>query len=65
MTTIEAINWGGGTQAALGKRLGITQSAVQQWPEYPPDEQQLRIQLMSGGLLMAEPEAINPKKKVA
>jgi DNA-binding transcriptional regulator YdaS (Cro superfamily) len=65
MKTKEAIEWGGGTEQALAVVLGITQPAVNQWGEYPPDEQQLRIQLKSGGALVAESWALDPKKKVA
>jgi hypothetical protein len=61
MNTKQALEWGGGTQVKLAQRLGCTQAAVQKWDEFPPAEQQLRIQLLSDGELKAEPWAVRPK----
>lgn len=65
MTTLEAIKWAGGTQLLLAQKLGIKQPSVSVWGEYPPDEQQLRLQLLSNGHLQAEPGVINKKTERA
>lgn len=65
MNTKEAIEWAGGTQKKLAEALGIAQPTVSGWGDYPPDEHQLRIQILSAGRLVAEPDVINPKRQAA
>lgn len=60
MTTDEAIEWAGGTQAALAAALGIKQPSVAKWGEYPPEGRQYQIELLSGGRLKAERAAVVP-----
>lgn len=54
MTKNQAIKWAGGTQVKLAAKLGINQGSVSAWAEYPPPLQQLRIEVLSKGLLKAE-----------
>ena len=50
MTTQEAVQlWGGHTR--LAKVLGITRDAVYKWGEYPPNETQYKLMVLSGGRL--------------
>jgi len=50
MTTQEAVQlWGGHTR--LAKVLGITRDAIYKWGEYPPNETQYKIMVLSGGRL--------------
>ena len=50
MTTQEAIKyWGSCTR--LAKALGITRDAVYKWAEYPPNDTQYKIMVLSGGRL--------------
>ena len=62
MKTIEAIQWGGGTQVQLAQRLGMRQSSISAWGEYPPAIRQLQIQHMSLGVLLAEPDCLQAKR---
>lgn len=58
MRTEDAVNHFGGVQAELARALGVSRSAVSQWDEFPPDEQQLALQRITAGQLKAEPEVI-------
>lgn len=50
MTTQEAVNhWGGVTK--LAEALGLTRDAIYKWGEYPPNETQYKIMVLSGGSL--------------
>lgn len=50
MTTQEAVNhWGGATK--LAEALGLTRDAIYKWGEYPPNETQYKIMVLSGGVL--------------
>lgn len=43
------------TQSAVADALGIRQSSVAEWGEYPPPARQLQIQKKTRGQLKAEP----------
>lgn len=45
-----------GTQSALAKALGMHQSSLSTWGEFPPPIRQLQIEALTGGRLRAEPE---------
>jgi hypothetical protein len=45
--------------AALAKALKITPPAIYQWGDYPPDNRQLQIELLTGGTLHAEPGCLD------
>lgn len=62
MRTHEAIDHYG-TQQAVADALGIKQSSVAEWGEYPPDLRQLQIEILTGGRLKAEPECKPGHKK--
>lgn len=64
MTTYEAISLYG-TQKKLADALGITQSAVSMWGEFPPDKQQMRLERLTRGRLRAETDVFSPKRKKA
>lgn len=42
------------TQTALAKAVGLDQSTVSTWKEYPPPLRQLQIEALTGGELKAE-----------
>ena len=44
-----------GTQQAAADALGMAQSGVASWGEYPPDARQLLIERVTLGALKAEP----------
>jgi hypothetical protein len=44
-----------GTQTAAAKALGIDQSSISGWGEYPPDRRQVQIERLTLGALKAEP----------
>lgn len=44
------------TQTQLAKELGIDQSTISGWGEFPPVLRQLQIEALTDGALMAEPE---------
>lgn len=59
MTTQEAANhWGGVPK--LAEVLGLTRDAIYKWGEYPPNETQYKIMVLSGGVLSV---TINLDKK--
>ena len=43
-----------GTQVKLAAAIGITQSSVSTWGEYPPPLRQLQIEALTDGELRAE-----------
>ena len=45
-----------GTQLKLAEALGIQQSAVSLWGEFPPELRQLQIEALTKGALKAGPE---------
>lgn len=50
MTTQEAIDhWGSAVK--LADALGLTRDAIYKWGEYPPNETQYKIMVLSGGVL--------------
>ena len=46
------------TQSAVADALKIRSQGVNAWGEYPPPEQQMRLQRASGGKLKAEPKVL-------
>lgn len=44
-----------GTQTAVAAALGMDQSSVSGWGEYPPDKRQLQIERLTSQALKAEP----------
>jgi DNA-binding transcriptional regulator YdaS (Cro superfamily) len=57
MRTADAIKFDAfGTQSALARALGIDQSSVATWKEYPPPLRQLQIEALTRGALKAEPD---------
>jgi len=47
------------TQVRTAKALGIDQSSVSGWGEYPPDARQLQIERITLGALKAEPGCLD------
>lgn len=47
-----------GSQKAVADELGIKQSSVAEWGDYPPALRQLQLQVRSQGKLRAEPDVI-------
>ena len=47
------------TQTAAAKALGIDQSSVSGWDEFPPDARQLQIERLTKGVLKAEPGCLD------
>lgn len=43
-----------GSQTALANALGIKQSSVAEWGEYPPETRQVQIHALTRGKLRAE-----------
>jgi len=64
MTTHEAISYYG-TQQALADKLGISQSAVSMWGDYPPDARQMQLERITRGRLRAEANVFSPKRRRA
>ena len=58
MRTADAIKHFGGTKAAVADALGIRQPSVQNWGEFPPPEQQMRIHKVTTGKLKAERDVL-------
>jgi len=56
MRTKQAIEALGGTQTKLANALGIDQSTVSGWKEFPPALRQLQIEALTAGRLRAEPD---------
>ena len=49
MTTFDAMRFGGAKK--LTDVLGLTRDAIYKWGEYPPNETQYKISVLSGGRL--------------
>jgi hypothetical protein len=62
MTTEQAIKHYR-TQQGVADALGIAQSTVAEWGEYPPPLRQLQLQTVSRGRLRAEPNCLFPQKR--
>lgn len=45
----------GNSQVAVAKALGITKSAVSQWPPVIPEAKAYRLQDLTGGVLKVDP----------
>jgi len=58
MKTVEAITFYG-TQTKLAEALGMGQSTISEWPEYPPSARQLQIERITIGALKAEPGCLD------
>lgn len=63
MTTADAIRYYG-TQQKLADALGISQSTVAEWGEFPPPLRQLQLQDVTKARLRAERDVFK-KKRVA
>ena len=50
MTTFEAMRFFGGA-TKLAEVLGLTRVAIYKWGQYPPNETQYKIMVLSGGRL--------------
>ena len=62
MTTQEAVQlWGGHTR--LAKVLGIKRDAIYKWGEYPPNETQYKLMVLSGGRLSVTFVSDNKKRQ--
>ena len=57
MRTAEAVGHFG-TQQAVADALGIKQSSVAEWGDYPPEPRQLQIHRLTQGKLRAEDSVI-------
>ena len=55
MTKSEAIAHYDNNVSALARALGINQSSVYDWGEFPPDRRQLQLEELTRGQLKAEP----------
>jgi predicted transcriptional regulator len=64
MTTADAIRHYG-TQQKLADALGITQSTVSEWGEFPPPLRQLQIQDLTRAKLRAERDVFTKKRRAA
>jgi DNA-binding transcriptional regulator YdaS (Cro superfamily) len=64
MTKQEAIDHYG-TQMKLATALGVRQSTISEWGEYPPGIRQLQIERLTRGRLRAEADVLSPKRKRA
>jgi len=49
-----------GSQKALGEALGVTQPTISGWSEIVPPLQQLRLERLTGGALVADPNILPP-----
>jgi hypothetical protein len=62
MTKHEAIEFYK-TQVNLAAALGISQSSVAEWGEYPPAIRQMQLERITRGRLRAERDVLLPKKR--
>lgn len=62
MTKHEAIEFYK-TQVNLAAALGISQSSVAEWGEYPPAIRQIQLERITRGKLRAEPDVLSTKKR--
>lgn len=61
MRTQEAIEHFGGVKK-LADVLGLTRDAIYKWGEYPPNETQYKLMVLSGGRLSVTFVSNNKKK---
>jgi DNA-binding transcriptional regulator YdaS (Cro superfamily) len=64
MTTDQAIRYFG-TQQKLADALGIAQSTVSGWGDFPPPIRQLQLQDLTRARLRAERDVFNMKRRAA
>lgn len=64
MRTQEAVDFFK-TQQGLADALGIKQSSVAEWGEYPPALRQIQIEMATKKKLRAESDVFEPKKAAA
>lgn len=50
------------TQIAVAQKLGITKSAVSQWPEIIPEGMAYKLQVVTRGALLVDPTLYGPPK---
>ena len=62
MTKDEAVRFYG-TQGGLAEALGIAQSSVAEWGEYPPALRQVQIEMLTRKKLRAERDVYPQKRK--
>ena len=48
------------TQTKAAEALGMAQSSVAGWGEYPPELRQIQLERITGGKLKAEPSCYGP-----
>jgi transposase-like protein len=65
MKKSEAIAHYEGNVSALARALGIDQSSVYSWGEFPPGGRQLQLERLTKGKLKAEPGCMEAKRRVA
>jgi DNA-binding transcriptional regulator YdaS (Cro superfamily) len=55
-----ALEFCGGSQSEMARRLGVSQGAVSRWSRMPriPPGQQFRIAALTGGALTVDPECL-------
>lgn len=54
-----------GNQSKTAEALGITKSAVSQWPEIVPEGIAYKAQIVTGGALRADPALYDHKRRRA
>ena len=62
MRTQEAVDFFK-TQQGLADALGIKQSSVAEWGDYPPPLRQVQIEMVTKKKLRAEADVLDPKKR--
>jgi len=62
MTTKEAVDFFG-SATSVASALGLTRDAVYKWGEYPPNETQYKIMVLSGGRLAVTNDNTTKDKK--
>jgi transcriptional repressor of cell division inhibition gene dicB len=62
MKTSEVLAYYGQNKSAVARALEIDPSSVHDWGDYPPGGRQLQLELLTGGVLKAEPDCMNRKK---
>ena len=62
MTTQEAVDFFGSV-TSVASVLGLTRDAVYKWGQYPPNETQYKIMVLSGGRLAVTNDNTKQDKK--
>lgn len=62
MTTQEAVDFFGSV-TSVASVLGLTRNAVYKWGEYPPNETQYKLMVLSGGRLAVTNDNTTKDKK--